>query len=55
MSAIRYNGKNVKDPLNHTDTYSDIFGYECKMDASDSDSNSNIDLTYELTFRYFLY
>ena len=41
--------------LNHMDTDSDIFGYECKMDASDSDSNSNIHLIYELTFRYFLY
>ena len=28
----------------------DILGYEYKMDASNSDSNSDIDLIYELTF-----
>ena len=33
----------------------DILGYECKTDASDSDSNSDIDLIYELTFNYFIY
>ena len=30
----------------NTDTNSDILGYECKTDAS----NSDIDLIYELTF-----
>ena len=39
----------------NTDTDSDIVGYECKTDASDSDSNSDIDLIYELTFSHFLY
>ena len=28
----------------NTDTDSDILGYECKTDAADSDSNSDIDL-----------
>ena len=32
------------------DTDSDILGYEYKTDVSDSDSNSDIDLIYELTF-----
>ena len=37
------------------DMNSDIFGYEYKTDASDLDTNSDIDLIYELTFSYFLY
>ena len=39
----------------NTDTDSDILGYEYKTDVSDSDSNSDINLIYELTFSYFLY
>ena len=34
----------------NTDTNSNILGYECETDVSDSDSNSDIDLIYELTF-----
>ena len=37
------------------DTDPDILGYECKTDASDSNSNSDIDLIYELMFSCFLY
>ena len=37
------------------DTDSDILEYECKIDVSDSDSNSDIDLIYEVPFSYFLY
>jgi hypothetical protein len=33
----------------------DILKYECKMDASDSDSNSDIYSIYRITFSYFLY
>jgi hypothetical protein len=34
---------------------SDILEYECKMDASDSDLNSDIYSIYRITFNYFLY
>ena len=39
----------------NTNTNLDIFGYECKTGVSNSDSNSDIDLIYKLTFSYFLY
>ena len=39
----------------NTDIDSNILRYEYKRDASNSDSNSDIDLIYELTFSYFLY
>ena len=35
------------------DTDSDILEYEYKTDVSDLNSNSDIDLIYDLTFSYF--